>query len=446
MRHTKFALALLTSAVLAACGGGGSSGGDQTLRTKFSAQITFGDSLSDVGSYNVGTVAALGGGKYTINGNNTATNPALTGKNYTELLAAQFGLPAPCAAQTGLNGVASQGFSVPVVNHPGCYGYAQGGARVSNPVGPGNAATGSAVGLLTVPVATQIANHLAISGGKFAADQVIVMTAGGNDILMLLTQLSADSTTAGTKAFITSLVGKLAAGSTNPATAAQSIGLAAQTAAAAAGATSTSIVTAAVGAAAVAGYPGITSQAVYGPLVVAAQADGTAAGNTFATNAGPGLVQTMGALGVELGTLVKTQLVAKGANYVVLNNIPDLASTPSVKAQSASTQALVAAMLNAFNTQLKTTVASEAKILYVDDYAISHDQVTNPGPYGLTNTTTPACGPNALGTTSLVCTGKNVIAGDVSHYMFADDIHPTPFEYSLLAKYIAEQMIVKGWL
>ena len=61
MRHTKFALALLTAAVLAACGGTGSSGGDQALRTKFSAQITFGDSLSDVGTYNVGTIKALAG-------------------------------------------------------------------------------------------------------------------------------------------------------------------------------------------------------------------------------------------------------------------------------------------------------------------------------------------------------------------------------------------------
>ena len=66
--------------------------------------------------------------------------------------------------------------------------------------------------------------------------------------------------------------------------------------------------------------------------------------------------------------------------------------------------------------------------------------------YGLTNTSTPACGANALGTTSLVCNGTNVIAGDVSHYMFADDVHPTPFEYALVAKYIAEQMIIKGWL
>ena len=446
MRHTKFALALLTAAVLAACGGSGSSGGDQALRTKFSAQITFGDSLSDVGTYKVGTIAALGGGKFNINGDNTATNPALTGKNYTELLAAQFGLPAPCPAQTGLDGLASQGFSVPVVNNAGCYGYAQGGARVSNPVGTSNKLTGSPVGALTVPVSTQIARHLVINGGKFAADQLVIVMAGGNDVLSLLSQLSLDSTAAGSRAFAGALVANFAAGAPNPATAAQSIGLAVQTAAAVTGATSTDLVTAAIGAAARAGYPNIQSVAVYGPLVAAAQTTATAAGTKYSTDTGPSLVASMAATGTELANMVKTQIVAKGANYVVLNNLPDVANTPSGKSQNASTQALIAAMVDAFNASLKAGVAGETKILYVDVYGISHDQVSNPGPYGLTNTSTPACGPNKLGTTSLVCNGTNVIAGDVSHYMFADDIHPTPFEYSLLAKYVAEQMIVKGWL
>ncbi|WP_332879064.1 SGNH/GDSL hydrolase family protein [Massilia sp. S19_KUP03_FR1] len=446
MRHTKFALALLTAAVLAACGGTGSSGGDQTLRTKFSAQITFGDSLSDVGTYNVGTVKALGGGKFTINGDNTATNPALTGKNYTELLAAQFGLPAPCPAQTGLDGLASQGFAVPVVNNAGCYGYAQGGSRVSNPVGTSNKATGSALGALTVPVSTQIARHLVINGGKFASDQLVIVMAGGNDVLNLLTQLKADSTAAGSKKFVTSLVTRLAAGSPNPTAAGQSIGLAAQTAAAATGATSTTIATEAFKAAAVAGYPGITTPEVQQAIVTAAQADGAAEGAKFAADTGPSLVASMAATGAELATMIKTQLVAKGANYVVVNNVPDVANTPSGKSNSASTQTLIAAMVDAFNAQLKAGVASEPKILLVDVYAISHDQVTNPGPYGLTNTSTPACGANKLGTTSLVCNSTNVIAGDVSHYMFADDVHPTPFEYSLLAKYVAEQMTVKGWL
>jgi len=114
MRKTSFALALLTAAVLSACGGSSPRGGDQTPGTKFSAQVSFGDSLSDVGTYAVGTVKALGGGKFTINGDNTSISKDLTGKNWTEFVAAQLKLPAPCPAQTGLNGDASKGFNVPV--------------------------------------------------------------------------------------------------------------------------------------------------------------------------------------------------------------------------------------------------------------------------------------------------------------------------------------------
>src|SRR5471030_3269473 len=125
MRHTKLALAAMAMAVLAGCGGTSPTAGDQTLKNKFSAQVSFGDSLSDVGTYAVGTVAALKGGKFTINGDNTATNPALTGKNWTELVAAQLGVAAPCAALTGLDGDATKGFSVPQVAHANCYGYAQ---------------------------------------------------------------------------------------------------------------------------------------------------------------------------------------------------------------------------------------------------------------------------------------------------------------------------------
>jgi len=104
MRKTSFALALLTAAVLTACGGTDPRPGDQSPKTKFSQQVAFGDSLSDVGSYAVGGVAAQGGGQYTINGDNTSVNAELTGKNFTAVLAAQLGLPAPCAAQTGLQG------------------------------------------------------------------------------------------------------------------------------------------------------------------------------------------------------------------------------------------------------------------------------------------------------------------------------------------------------
>ena len=197
MRYAHFALSLLAAAVLAACGGDDTSASEQALKTQFSAMVSFGDNLSDVGTYNVGTIKALGGGKFTINGNNTAINPALTGKNWTELMAAQFGLAPPCAAQTGLDGDAAKGFSVPEVNNPGCLSYAQGGSRVSHPVGPGHKLTGSALGLLTMPVQTQITTHLNRSGGKFSGTEVVFVTVGANDVLMLLGQMKAAATAAG---------------------------------------------------------------------------------------------------------------------------------------------------------------------------------------------------------------------------------------------------------
>ena len=60
MRQMNFALALLTAAALAACGGTGSEGGDQTHKVAFTQQVSFGDSLSDVGTYKVGGIAAAG--------------------------------------------------------------------------------------------------------------------------------------------------------------------------------------------------------------------------------------------------------------------------------------------------------------------------------------------------------------------------------------------------
>ena len=462
MRHTKFGLALLTAATLAACGGG-SSGGDQRLKVQYTAQVTFGDSLSDVGTYAVGGVAALGGGKYTINGDGTATDAALTGKNWTELLAAQLGLPAPCAAQTGLTGNASLGFLVTIKNDSKCFGYAQGGARVTNAVGPGNRLTGSALGQMTVPVVTQIANHLAVSGGKFSGTELVNITVGGNDVAMQLGMLSAGATAAGVAAgapvgaqtFATTLVGLLASGATDQASAAAAIGLAFQTEAARPGSTQTTQTAAAVGAAAIQpGNAAVASPAVYGPMVVKAQSDAVTAGNAagaaagaayFAANA-PNAVAAMAQAGAELVALVKTQVIDKGANYIVVNNVGDFANAPVGRAQSTSVNGLIVQMVDAFNGSLRAGLAGESKVLLIDLYALSHDQIANPAPYGLSNTKDPACPQTPLGNSALGCTINLLASGDAGHFMFADDLHPTPYEYRLIAQYVAEQMVIKGWL
>jgi outer membrane lipase/esterase len=184
MRITKFIAVAALSTLLAACGSGGDSA------PKFGSLVSFGDSLSDAGTYNVGTVTALGGGKYTVNG---AGNTI-----WIDQVAARLGLPAPCAAMTGLDGLAAQGFSVPPTSHAGCTAYGQGGARVTNPVGPGNKLLGggnAVLGQLTVPVIKQMNNHLAAAGGAYKGNEAVFILAGGNDVFMNLGAVGAGAAT-----------------------------------------------------------------------------------------------------------------------------------------------------------------------------------------------------------------------------------------------------------
>lgn len=184
MRIFKILTVSALTVLLAACGAGSST------VPQFSSLVSFGDSLSDAGTYKVGTVAALGGGKYTVNGPE--------GKNWIDLMAARLGLPAPCAAETGLDGLASQGFSVPATKKAGCTAYAQGGARVTNPVGPGNKLLGggnAVLGQLTVPVITQMNNHLAAAGGAYKGNEMVFVLAGGNDVFINLGAVGAGAAT-----------------------------------------------------------------------------------------------------------------------------------------------------------------------------------------------------------------------------------------------------------
>lgn len=177
MRQFGWVAALLMSAALAGCGG--SSAGDQSPRVSYTALVSFGDSLSDVGSYKVGAVAGVGGGQFTINGG---------GKNWTELLAAQLGLPAPCAALTG-------GFGVASAVQASCTGYAEGGARVTDPVGVGYNTTTPIAGPMTVPVAAQIADHVTRIGGNFTGGELVTVLAGANDIFTQMGLVGASAIT-----------------------------------------------------------------------------------------------------------------------------------------------------------------------------------------------------------------------------------------------------------
>ena len=356
MKSMKWKVALLATAaaaILVGCGGGGSAG-DQQLKVSYSSLVSFGDSLSDVGAYKVGGVLAMGGGQYTVN--------APTAKNWTELIATQMGLPAPCAAQTGLDGNAAYGFAVPVVNNAACLNYAQGGSRVTNPVGPGNKLLGGSnaiLGQLTVPISTQISTHLTKSGGKFSGTELVTVMAGANDVFINLSTVGAG--------FMTPQNGVVA----------------------------------------------------------------------------------MGTAAAELAAYVKTQILAKGATKVLVLNIPDVKGTPFGRSQSADIQGLIDLMVTTFNAQLKAGLQDTPGVLLIDAYTASKDETANPAQYGISNATAPACildnpSKNAL-SSSLVCNSSNVVTGDISKYLFADSVHPSPYGYQLLAQLIAKELVLAKW-
>jgi phospholipase/lecithinase/hemolysin len=389
MQATKFMLSLLAAGMLAACGGDGGGGtgtgahviaadAPQAAFPRYSAQVTFGDSLADVGSYAVGAVAALGGGKYTINGNATAFYPELVGRTWTEMMAPGFGLPPPCAAQTGLQGDPARGLAVPVANVPGCFGYAQGGARIIDPVGFGHPATGSQLGALTVPVAAQVANHLALAGGRFQGSEIVFVMAGEGDVLELWRQLYAGAAAVGDAA--------------GP-------------------------------------YGAAEARAMY------------------LFNSGPTAIAVAAQAGSDLAAIVRDQIVAKGANYVVVNNLPDIAGSPLGLAQEPAMRNLIQAMVDSFNRALKAGLDTTFQVAQVDVYALTHDQLFNPAFYGISNNTVPACGPNALFGTALYCNVYNTLPGvDVSHFMYADWVDLTPYSHWLIARQVGLVMAVRGWL
>jgi len=95
MKTRKIAPSIALGLLLGLALGAGRVDAARAAPLPFGAQITFGDSLSDVGSYAVGAVAAGGGGKFTINGDATAQHPELNGRNWTEMIAGGGRLASP---------------------------------------------------------------------------------------------------------------------------------------------------------------------------------------------------------------------------------------------------------------------------------------------------------------------------------------------------------------
>jgi len=166
---------------------------------------------------------------------------------------------------------------------------------------------------------------------------------------------------------------------------------------------------------------------------------------------------------------IKTNLLDKGAQRVVVLNAPDITLTPRFravlmgvtaqagKAQADALQAGIRLWIGAFNSRLASLVAGDKRIALVDFYGDFSQQVASPASFGLTNATDTACPVKRLGNDGLPeydfpsCTSSALdatagkTAGWWKTYAFSDGFHPTPRGHELMAQSVARAMSKAGW-
>ena len=405
MKTFKYALCTLgATLILAGCGGGEVS----SVEPRYSAHVVFGDSLSDIGTYKVGTIAAAGGGKYTVNSPTT--------KNWTEIVAAQYNLATPCSAQTGLFSLIPSIPAAPVQNFSSCRNYAQGSSRVSNPAGPYSVAIQQAIrgaalrsgatsaqadqaaigadfglGVIALPIVNQMANHLTNAGGSYNGKELVTILAGGNDAFLNLGGVQA----------------------------------------------------------AAAGGAGAVAAAQFAGWSAGVQASVAAGGAAAAGAAQQAAVAGMAQAATELVAAITTQVIGKGARYVAVVNLPDISQSPFAAPLDAATKGFIRTLVTTFNSTVKTGLNGKTEVIFVDAYTQGQDQVANPAKYGLNNVTNRACSiasaANPVAPSALACTAASLIPGDTSKYLFADDVHLTPIGYELLAQSVIRSIVAANW-
>lgn len=203
--------AAAATALLVACGGNndvpgtGDPAGGPTTKGSFTALVSFGDSLSDVGAYAPATSLTGNGQAPFFGGKFTANAAAPGGKVWVENVATTVGL----LVTPGEVGFGSTSARCPAAANPAlagtCTAYGQGGSRVTDPNG-----IGKATGALTVPMNTQIANHLQ-RFSSFKASDLILVWGGNNDVFIQFGAFSAKATQIQTDA----AAGKLTADQAN---------------------------------------------------------------------------------------------------------------------------------------------------------------------------------------------------------------------------------------
>ncbi len=225
-----------------------------------------------------------------------------------------------------------------------------------------------------------------------------------------------------------------------------------------------------------AGDGGASLMALLGTQLTAAQVGAAASGGAAGlANAGGQYVTT---LADTFYTMIKTQVLDKGARRVVVLNMPGITNTPrfqtvldSIAAVSgggaagaaarAQSEALFKGWVQAFNSQLAARLKGNTAVAVVDAATLFDDMIASPAQFGLNNVKTPACPITGIGGDGLpsytfpTCTDAALSAAPPAGatgggnwwgtYLFSDGFHPTPYGHQLLAELIGRALTTAGW-
>lgn len=184
----------------------------------------------------------------------------------------------------------------------------------------------------------------------------------------------------------------------------------------------------------------------------------------------------MVALADKFYTAIKNNALSKGAQRVLIINIPPINKTPRFQAvldgfaltsgggvagEAARKQAedMVNGWVLAYNIQLATKFYGESKVAIVDFYSALNDQINNPAQYGLSNVKVPVCPVVSVvdgmpqydfPTCTDATLAANPPAGQVAGpwykgYLFSDGFHPTPYGHQLMSQLITRSLAQVGW-
>lgn len=138
------------------------------------------------------------------------------------------------------------------------------------------------------------------------------------------------------------------------------------------------------------------------------------------------------------------QLQAAGAKNIVVFNLPNIGLTPEALEQGASAASSLTTLSVIYNSQLNAGVGQLGKgIIPVNAFALLGQVVANPGAYGFTNVTTPACG---VGSSSVQCGPQGAglpysyAPGANQTYLFADGVHPTTAADVMLSQVVLSEL------